>query len=99
MRGFLLPLLEAVVVVLVLLLIFLVPLFFLSFLLSLFCYLLFAYNTKANRIKLSKIKKRARKLLLMDGLKERCEWNEKLLIKNRDGIFVFVSYLILVAVT
>ena len=95
MRGFLLPLLEAAVVVLVLLLIFLVPLFFSFLKLS----YLFAYNTKANRIKLSKIKKRARKLLLMDGLKERCEWNEKLLIKNRDGICVFVSYLILLVVT
>ena len=72
MRGFLLLLLEAVVVVLVLLLIFLVPPFFPSFFLFdllLSCavvrveslkVLLFAYNTKANRIKLSKIKKRVR---------------------------------------
>ena len=80
-RGFLLALVEeTAVVVLVLLLIFLVPLFFFpSFFLFDFLTFLFAYNTKVNRIKLSKIKKRARKLLLMDGLKERCEWNEKLL--------------------
>ena len=62
----------------------------------------FVTTPKSKQNKIEQNQKESAKAFALDGLSGeeiRCEWNEKLLIKNRDGICVFVSYLILLTVT